>query len=155
MSAGFRSEQYCRDSKIFSIYEGTNHIQAMDLVGRKLMRRGGANVQAFGKDVGGFIAAHKQHPIYKDAIAALAQAMEALTATGGKFMQWFGGGKMEMVPAVANRFLEMMAETTIGWLLLEQAVIAEAAAAKLPADHPDRAFYAGKKYAAQYFANNV
>jgi len=44
-------EQYARDSKIFSIYEGTNHIQAMDLVGRKLMQRGGANVQAFGNDV--------------------------------------------------------------------------------------------------------
>ncbi|MBT8493584.1 MAG: acyl-CoA dehydrogenase, partial [Deltaproteobacteria bacterium] len=36
-------EQYCRDSKIFSIYEGTNHIQALDLVGRKLGQRGGAN----------------------------------------------------------------------------------------------------------------
>jgi hypothetical protein len=35
-------EQYCRDSKIFSIYEGTNHIQAMDLVGRKLGQNGGA-----------------------------------------------------------------------------------------------------------------
>ncbi|HEU4730806.1 MAG TPA: acyl-CoA dehydrogenase, partial [Kofleriaceae bacterium] len=148
-------EQYCRDSKIFSIYEGTNHIQAMDLVGRKLMQRGGANVQAFGKDVGAFIAAHKQHPALKDSIAALAQAMEALTGTGGKFMQWFGGGRMEMVPGVANRFLEMMAETTVGWLLLEAAVIADAAAAKLPADHPDRAFYDGKRFAAQYFAANV
>ncbi len=148
-------EQYCRDSKIFSIYEGTNHIQAMDLVGRKLMQRGGANVQAFGKDVGAFIAANKQHPRFKDAVAVLAQAMEALTGTGGKFMQWFGGGKMEMVPAVANRFLEMMAETTVGWLLLEAGVIAEAAAAKLPADHPDRAFYEGKRFAAQYFAYNV
>jgi hypothetical protein len=69
-------------------------------------------------------------------------------------MQWFGGGKMEMVPSVANRFLEMMAETTIGWLLLEGAVIAEAAAAKLPDGHPDRAFYAGKRYAAQFFAAN-
>jgi hypothetical protein len=49
----------------------------------------------------------------------------------------------------------MMSETTIGWLLLEQAVIAEGAAAKLPADHPDKAFYAGKIYAAQYFAYNV
>ena len=87
-------EQYCRDSKIFSIYEGTNHIQAMDLVGRKLMQRGGANVQAFGKDVGAFVAANKQHPAFKDAIAVLAQAMEALTGTGGKFMQWFGGGRM-------------------------------------------------------------
>ena len=148
-------EQYCRDSKIFSIYEGTNHIQAMDLVGRKLMQRGGANVQAFGKDVGAFIAAHKQHPVFKDAIGALAQAMEALTGTGGKFMQWFGGGRMEMVPAVANRFLEMMAETTVGWLLLDGAVIADAAAAALPADHPDRAFYDGKRFAALYFANNV
>jgi alkylation response protein AidB-like acyl-CoA dehydrogenase len=148
-------EQYCRDSKIFSVYEGTNHIQAMDLVGRKLMQRGGANVQAFGKDVAAFVAAHKQHPTLKDAIAVLAQAMEALTGTGGKFMQWFGGGRMEMVPAVANRFLEMMAETTVGWLLLDAAVIAEAAAAGLPADHPDRAFYDGKRFAALYFAHNV
>ena len=49
----------------------------------------------------------------------------------------------------------MMAETMVGWLLLEAAVIAEAAAAKLPADHPDRAFYDGKRFAAQYFAHNV
>ena len=148
-------EQYCRDSKIFSIYEGTNHIQAMDLVGRKLMQRGGANVQAFGKDVGTFVAKHKAHPQLADGVAALGQAMEALTATGGKFMQWFGGGRIEMVPSVANRFLEMMSETTIGWLLLEQAVIAQAAADKLPADHPDRAFYTGKLFAARYFAANV
>ena len=148
-------EQYCRDSKIFSIYEGTNHIQAMDLVGRKLMQRGGANVQAFGKDVATFVAADKEHPVLKDSIAVLGQAMEALTSTGGKFMAWFGGGRMEMVPTVANRFLEMMSETVVGWLLLEQAVIAETAAASLAADHPDRAFYDGKRYAAQYFAANV
>jgi alkylation response protein AidB-like acyl-CoA dehydrogenase len=150
-------EQYCRDSKIFSIYEGTNHIQSMDLVGRKLMQRGGANVQGFAADVGKFVAAHKEHASLKDSIAVLAQAMEAMTSTGGKFMQWFGGGKLEMVPAVANRFLEMMAETTIGWLLLEQAVIAEAALAKIDPtrDHPDKAFYTGKLYAAKYFALNV
>jgi hypothetical protein len=148
-------EQYCRDSKIFSIYEGTNHIQAMDLVGRKLMSRGGANVGAFGKDVSKFITANKDHPTLKEGIAILAHAMESLTSTGNKFMQWFGGGKMEMVPTVANRFLEMMSETVVGWLLLEQAVIAEAAAAKLRADHPDRAFYDGKRYSAQYFAFNV
>ncbi len=148
-------EQYCRDSKIFSIYEGTNHIQAMDLVGRKLMSRGGMNVGAFGQDVGKFIAANKDHATLKEGVAILADAMESLTSTGNKFMQWFGGGKMEMVPTVANRFLEMMSETVVGWLLLEQAVIAEAASAKLAADHPDKAFYDGKKYAAQYFAFNV
>jgi alkylation response protein AidB-like acyl-CoA dehydrogenase len=148
-------EQYCRDSKIFSIYEGTNHIQALDLVGRKLMQRGGANVQAFARDVTAFCTKHREHPIYGSGVAALAQALESLTGAGGKFMAWFGGGKMEMVPLAANRFLEMMAETTIGWLLLDAAVIADAAAAKLPADHPDQSFYAGKRYAAQYFAANV
>jgi hypothetical protein len=148
-------EQYCRDSKIFSIYEGTNHIQAMDLVGRKLMQRGGANVQAFAKDVGTFVAANKDHAQLKDSVATLGLAMEAMTATGGKFMQWFGGGRMEMVPTVANRFLEMMSETVLGWLLLEQAVIADAALAKLAADHPDRAFYEGKLWSAKYFAANV
>ncbi len=148
-------EQYCRDSKIFSIYEGTNHIQAMDLVGRKLMQRGGANVQAFGADVAKFVTANKEHTSLKDCVAILGQAMESMTATGGKFMQWFGGGKLEMVPSVANRFLEMMSETTIGWLLLEQAVIAEAALAKVAADHPDHAFYTGKVFAAKYFALNI
>jgi alkylation response protein AidB-like acyl-CoA dehydrogenase len=148
-------EQYCRDSKIFSIYEGTNHIQAMDLVGRKLMQRGGANVQAFGADIAKFVAANKDNANLKDCVAVLGQAMEAMTATGGKFMQWFGGGKVEMVPSVANRFLEMMSETTVGWLLLEQAVIAEAALAKVPADHPDHAFYTGKVFGAKYFALNV
>jgi len=148
-------EQYCRDSKIFSIYEGTNHIQALDLVGRKLMQRGGANVQQFTKDVQAFVTAHKDNPVVKDGVLALGQALEALTAAGGKFMMWFGGGKMEMVPLAANRFLEMMAETTIGWLLLEAAVIADGKAKALPADHPDQAFYTGKKFAAQYFAVNV
>jgi alkylation response protein AidB-like acyl-CoA dehydrogenase len=148
-------EQYCRDSKIFSIYEGTNHIQALDLVGRKLMSRGGANVQAFTRDVQTFIAANQEHAVYKDSIAVLGQAMEALGTCGAKFMMWFGGGKMEMVPLAANRFLEMMAETVVGWLLLDAAVRADAAAAKLPAEHPDRSFYEGKKFAAQYFALNV
>jgi alkylation response protein AidB-like acyl-CoA dehydrogenase len=148
-------EQYCRDSKIFSIYEGTNHIQAMDLVGRKLMQRGGANVQAFGADVGKFIAAHKGRESLADCVSVLGEAMESLTSTGGKFMQWFGGGKLEMVPSVANRFLEMMSETTIGWLLLEQAVLAEDALNQVAADHPDHAFYTGKVYAARYFALNV
>jgi hypothetical protein len=55
-------EQYCRDSKIFSIYEGTNHIQAMDLVGRKLGQNGGANLQAFLGDVAKFVAANEKHP---------------------------------------------------------------------------------------------
>jgi hypothetical protein len=148
-------EQYCRDSKIFSIYEGTNHIQALDLVGRKLGQKGGANVQAFAREVTSFVAANREHPVFKDALATLGSAVEALTACAMRFLGWFTGGKMDMVPLAANRFLEMMSETTVAWLLLEQGVIADRALAELPADHADRAFYTGKKYAALYFASNV
>ncbi len=148
-------EQYCRDAKIFSIYEGTNHIQALDLVGRKLGQRGGANMQAFVKDVKTFVATIANDPVYQDAAANLDAATDAIMGTAMRFLGWFGGGKMEMVPLAANRFLEMMAETAIGWLLLDQAVIADKAAAALPEGHADKAFYSGKRYAALFYAINV
>jgi len=148
-------EQYCRDSKIFSIYEGTNHIQAMDLVGRKLAQRGGANVQAFAADVGKFIAANKNHPRLATGVGELANAMDSLTQTAMKFMGWFQSGELELVPLSANCFLELMAETAIGWLLLDGAVIAAAKSAAIEDDNEDKAFYEGKVKSAQFFARNV
>jgi hypothetical protein len=63
-----------------------------------------------------------------------------------------------MVPLAANRFLEMMAEVAVGWLLLDGARIALDAKAALPAGdegQKDRAFYEGKRHAAVFFALNV
>ncbi len=148
-------EQYCRDSKIFSIYEGTNHIQALDLVGRKLGYKGGVNFQAFSKDVSTFVAKNRSHAELGDAVSALGSALEALGGAAMRFLGWFQSGQMEMVPLAANRFLEMMSETTVGWLLLEAAVIAAESGRDLGDSHPDTAFYAGKKHSAIYFALNV
>jgi alkylation response protein AidB-like acyl-CoA dehydrogenase len=148
-------EQYCRDAKIFSIYEGTNHIQAMDLVGRKLGQAGGANLQAFAADVGKFVQAHGAHPELGADVKALAEAQGAITQSAMKLLMWFQTGNIGMVPLVANRFLEMMAEAVVAWLLLEGAVIAHEKLATVAADHPDHAFYSGKIAAAQYFARNV
>jgi hypothetical protein len=148
-------EQYLRDSKIFSIYEGTNHIQAMDLVGRKLPQGGGANFRAFLADVGTFVAANASHPAIGPETAALAQSAEALSMVAGHFLAWLSERKMGLVPLAANRFLEMMAETAVGWLLLDGARIAHAALANLSADDPDHDFYAGKLKAGLYFARNV
>jgi alkylation response protein AidB-like acyl-CoA dehydrogenase len=146
-------EQYCRDAKIFAIYEGTNHIQALDLVGRKLAQNGGANVRAFLGDVQAFVTANKEHPVLGPQVALLAKAAEAVGGTVMKFVSWNASGKFEQTPLVANRFLTMMAETTIGWLLLDQARIA---LEKLgSASGNDKAFYEGKRYAAQYFAQNM
>ena len=148
-------EQYCRDSKIFSIYEGTNHIQAMDLVGRKLPQAGGANLQAFLGDIAAFVGKHSDHPSLGAGVKQLAAAQEALAGSSMKLLMWFQSGQMEMVPLYANRFLEMMSETCVAWLLLEGAVIAEEAKKKLAKEHVDFAFYTGKTHAALYYARSV
>jgi alkylation response protein AidB-like acyl-CoA dehydrogenase len=151
-------EQYCRDAKIFSIYEGTNHIQAMDLVGRKLGQAGGSNLQAFLGDIAAFVAAHDKHPVLGSFVKEVGAASEALAGTAMRLLSWFQMGKMSMVPLAANTFLEMMSETTVAWLLLQGAVIALEAMAKLPAGDEgakERAFYEGKKHAAVYYARTV
>ena len=148
-------EQYCRDAKIFSIYEGTNHIQALDLVGRKLMQKGGANFAAFNKDIGDFIKANKDNEVLKKELEVLETALQSVGSLAMNFMGWFQGGKMEMVPLSANGFLEMMGELCVGWLLLDAAIIAEKKLIDIAEGSPDVAFYNGKIYAAKYFANNV
>jgi alkylation response protein AidB-like acyl-CoA dehydrogenase len=148
-------EQYCRDAKIFSIYEGTNHIQAMDLVGRKLGQAGGANMQAFLGDVAAFVQKHSGDPTIGPAVKSLATAQEALGGSAMRFLQWFQTGKADLVPLQANRFLEMMSETTVGWLLLRGAAIAVEKKKTVAAGHPDAAFYDGKVAAALYYARNV
>ena len=150
-------EQYCRDAKIFSIYEGTNHIQAMDLVGRKLPQRGGQNLQEFLADVAKFVQQNKNHPTLSTSIAELAAAHEAVSGTAMRLLMWFQSGRMPMVPLAANRFLEMMSQLCVGWLLLEGAVIAAKKESELSQEGsaPDRAFYQGKHHAATYFAKHI
>ena len=148
-------EQYCRDAKIFSIYEGTNHIQAMDLVGRKLGQAGGANLQAFLGDIAKFVAANAAHPTLGPAVKRLGAGMDAVAGTAMRLLMWFQSGQLALVPLSANRFCEMMSELTVGWQLLEGAVVAEQAMGKVAEGHPDAAFYAGKVQAALYFARNV
>ncbi|MDQ3035382.1 MAG: acyl-CoA dehydrogenase [Myxococcota bacterium] len=148
-------EQYLRDSKIFSIYEGTNHIQALDLVGRKLGQGGGKHTQDFFGDIGKFVSANSEHPALGTAVKSLAKAQEAVGGAAFQFLGWFKGGEMAKVPLNANRFLEMMSELAVGWLLLEGATIACEAQAKAAKDSKDWFFYEGKKQAAIFYAQNV
>ncbi|MBL8917457.1 MAG: acyl-CoA dehydrogenase [Myxococcaceae bacterium] len=148
-------EQYLRDSKIFSIYEGTNHIQAMDLVGRKLGQNGGANFQTFMSDIAAFVEKNKGHPIFGKEVEALGSASEAVVSTAMGFMGWSQSDKVTLVPLSANRFLEMMSKTVVGFVLLDAGVKAEQALAKVGQSHPDRAFYEGKRYSALYYGRNV
>jgi alkylation response protein AidB-like acyl-CoA dehydrogenase len=149
------AEQYCRDAKIFSIYEGTNHIQALDLVGRKLRQQGGKPALDFLSEVSRFIEQHLAHPRFASAIAELKRANAAVGQILGKLMEWAKVGNVELTSLSANRVLDAMAELTVGWLLLEGGVIAHDKLKKLSESQPDYHFYLGKCLAAQYFALNV
>ncbi len=146
-------EQHCRDSKIFSIYEGTTHIQALDLVGRKLSQRGGANLQAFLADVRKVAETARADAELAPAADRMLAAGEALMQGAMRFLGWFQSGKTELIGLYANRFLEMLARTAVSSVLLEGAAIAERAAAALPESHPDRAYYSGKRHAALHYAH--
>lgn len=149
------AEQYCRDAKIFSIYEGTNHIQAMDLVGRKLRQQGGKPALDFLSDIQRFIDKNASSAVLKPGIAELRKAHEATGKILGVLMTWGAGAKLELTALAANRVLEALAELSVGFLLLEGAVIAEARLKEVQEGKPDHAFYTGKLHAALYYALNV
>ena len=120
----YAPEQYLRDSKIASLYEGTNGIQAMDLVGRKLSINGGANVVALNGLISEFVKKHSDHLGLKDQIAAVAQASVAWNGVNGYFMKSAAGGNF--VPALysATQYLSLCGDLLLGFFLTRQAAVA-------------------------------
>ncbi|MBW2404827.1 MAG: acyl-CoA dehydrogenase C-terminal domain-containing protein [Deltaproteobacteria bacterium] len=127
----------------------------MDLVSRKLGQGGGANTQAFLTDIQSFITENKDTPGLEEGIGHLQAGHEAVAASVMQLIGWFKGGKLEHIPLAAEDFLNIMSDLAVGWLLLDQAAIALKKLPETSETHPDHAFYTGKKFAAQYFANNV
>jgi alkylation response protein AidB-like acyl-CoA dehydrogenase len=154
-TADYPAEQYYRDSRIFPIYEGTNGIQALDLVGRKLGQQQGALVQRFGKETHAALKALKaRESLAKDA-EIVAGGLDKFNALLGRFLQWGLKGGMEQVALSAVPFLASMSHLTIARLLLEGAALAEDALAKVDADGQDGQFYRGKIAAARYYVRNL
>ena len=149
------AEQYLRDAKIFSIYEGTNHIQALDLVSRKLGARGGENFNDFLTEIGDFVAEHSSRPGLEVELGALGEAAGTLQRGAGALMGFFMGGKLDQVTLVASPFLESLSEVAVAHVLLEAAVVAEGRLRREGDDlaHEDVEFYRGKVLAAKYFAS--
>ena len=151
-------EQYIRDLKIDSLYEGTTGIQALDLFFRKIARDQGQTLMG----LAGQIMATIQGGGEGDAFAAerklLGKALEDLQA---QVMAMVGNAMAAMgdPPQIyktglhTNALLESLAEAVMGWLLLRHAEVAQAA---LPgASAKDKPFYEGKIASARWFAANV
>ncbi len=164
-------EQYLRDCKIACLYEGTNYIQALDLVGRKMGANKGMNLM----NLFGLIDADIKKGKENDEMKAYATHLEdAYNATVGVAMQFAVWGKSAsvMLPVMnARPFLMIMGDLMVGWQLLQGALIAsgkldamykeagaEGSIAKkraLARANVDAAFYQGKIASAKYFACNV
>jgi len=153
-------EQYIRDAKIDSLYEGTTGIQSLDLFFRKIVRDNG---KAFGALLGmirEFAAAEGGNGRLKAERAALAEAAEhveaMITAMVGALMAAADQpAEVYKVGLNTARLLMALGDLVIGWLLLTHAEIAQRRLDEIDPGHPDHDFYLGKLGAARFFAATV
>ncbi len=145
--------QHYRDARIAPIYEGTNGIQAMDLVGRKLpMRAGGAVTDYLARidAVDGELAAAGDE--LASIRSALADGVKALR-TATDWLLANGMGSPLDALAGATPYLRLFSVVTGGWVMARQALAATAALAE--AAPGDKAFYEGKVLTARFFCEQL
>ena len=142
-------EQFVRDARITQIYEGTNGIQAMDLVGRKLPKDGGRAVRSFFELVGREIADAKAGGgDAADIARALEPALQDLQAA----TMWLAQNGMadpNNAGAGAYAYMDLMGLVSLGWMWLKMAVASERALAE---GAQDTAFYEAKLVTANFYA---
>jgi alkylation response protein AidB-like acyl-CoA dehydrogenase len=153
-------EQYIRDAKIDSLYEGTTGIQGMDLFFRKIVKDDGRAFGALLAKIKDFAAADGGNGRLKAERAALAEAaghVEAMVQAMTGFLMASAGQPAAIYKAGLNttRLLMALGDLVIGWLLLTHAEVAQARLDELAGDARDRDFYAGKLAAGRFFAATV
>jgi len=147
--------QAARDVKILSIWEGTNFIQSLDLVGRKWTMGKGMVFEALLKTIEDFIEDNKTTEGFEKEFANLEKALvsyKLIMTTIGKYVT---EGKPGLLPAYSRRILTATAQMYGGMCLLEQALIAKEKVEELGKDHYEYNFYNGKLLSARYYLRNV
>ncbi|OSZ72453.1 acyl-CoA dehydrogenase [Sphingomonas sp. IBVSS1] len=136
--------QFLRDARIAPIYEGTNGIQAMDLVGRKLHQDGGAHWKALLGEVRATLSDLGEDAELKLITPWLQDALDSAHTTS----LWLAAANNpDDVAAGATPYLKLMGLTLGGWLLAKQALASRA--------HPDPQFAAAKRATARFFAEQL
>lgn len=151
----FPVEQYARDVKIVAIWEGTNFIQSLDLVGRKLGMQGGKVFQDWIQGVMAFTSANKEDQDFAQDFKLLFKAAQVVGDFAMRYMQYFQGGKPSLIPLTSTRFLNCMAEVVLAQLMLEQGLIARGKLAGVDPDSADGIFYHAKIQGAKFFCRNI
>jgi len=145
-------ELYIRDQKIDSLYEGTTHIQALDLLMRKVAKDGGETLQVLLGQVRKTLESEEGGAALAEERQGLQRALADMEGIFGALMNKLGES-LYHVGFQGNRVLLALAELVIGWLLVRQSAVAHG---KLPtAQGEDKHFYEGKIAAARWFVQNV
>jgi alkylation response protein AidB-like acyl-CoA dehydrogenase len=154
-------EQYIRDSKIDSLYEGTTGIQSLDFFFRKTVRDQGTTAQSLLAEIAAFAAADNGNGRLKTERAALAEATSQIEAMLTA-MTGFAVGSLERPEEIHKvglnsvRLLLAFGDLLIGWLLARHAEVAQRALDNPDAlSEADRDFYRGKIAVARFFATTV
>jgi alkylation response protein AidB-like acyl-CoA dehydrogenase len=156
-------EQYVRDAKIDTLYEGTTAIQGLDFFFRKIVKDGGKAIRHLAQQIGTFAAGDAGNGRLKVERGLLGVALEETNALLALMMADLessnvaSGGEARNVYKVGlntSRLLMAVGDLVVGWLLLRQA---EIALNKLASEvsEADQVFYQGKVVAASFFAKNV
>jgi len=130
----YPAEQYVRDSKIFSIYEGTNGIQALDLVGRKMSMKGGAAFMELMGWINELVGAVGEIDDLKAEHGALEKGRDRLGAAAMHLMSLGMAGDQDLPVLHACDMLNLVGDVVISALLGQQAVIAHPKLVALAAD---------------------
>jgi len=146
----FPLEQYYRDVRIHPIHEGTTGIQGLDLLGRKVVMKNGRAFQLFLDEV----RSAAREAAQKESLARQAEELRRAADTLEDVTRHLTGlalqGKIDLFLADATLYLECFGLVAIAWQWLLQALAAQKALERAPAD-ADTAFYRGKLYAFRYY----
>ncbi|MFA5918467.1 MAG: acyl-CoA dehydrogenase [Candidatus Nanopelagicaceae bacterium] len=146
-------EQYVRDAKIDTLYEGTTAIQGLDFFFRKIVKDSGRAVNLLAKEMATFARAGGVHSAEKEVLQKALDDVNAIIGTlvGRAIASLQNEEEIYKVGLNTSRALMAVGDVITAWLLLRQADIA---AEKLPSSTKDRDFYTGKIAAAKFFVNN-
>ncbi len=153
-------EQYIRDSKIDTLYEGTTAIQGQDLFFRKILRDNGEALKVLAGEIKAFAESDAGNGRLKNERALLGRALEDVQGILNPMIGWALGSmenpkELYKVGLNTTRLLLGLGDLIVGWLLLRQADVALTALGGGDVSDSDKAFYTGKVAAAQFFCQTV
>ncbi len=141
-------EQHYRDQRLNPIHEGTDGIQALDLLGRKMTMQGGAGWTLLHDAIAVAITRARSHADLAPLADQLDAALQTLARVRGRLLETMAGGRIPLALANASHFLDLAGLVVFGWMWLWQATVIESAPPTNDAEVA--AFRAGKLQACRY-----